>query len=67
MSGDIKFYIKLLVRRMPVMVVLFMICAIAGAVISQRLPTMFSTSATLLVESAQISDDLVRSTVQVEA
>lgn len=67
MSGDIKFYIKLLIRRLPVMIVLFLICAIAGAVISQRLPTMFRTSATLLVESAQISDDLVRSTVQVDA
>jgi polysaccharide chain length determinant protein (PEP-CTERM system associated) len=67
MSADIKFYLKLLIRRLPVMVVLFLICAIAGAVIAQRLPTMYRTSATLLVESAQISDDLVRSTVQVEA
>lgn len=49
------------------MVLLFMVCAIAGVVIAQRLPTMYRTSAKLLVESAQISDDLVRSTVQVDA
>ena len=49
------------------MVLLFLVCAIAGVVIAQRLPTMYRTSAKLLVESAQISDDLVRSTVQIDA
>jgi polysaccharide chain length determinant protein (PEP-CTERM system associated) len=67
MISDVKFYLKVLVRRLPVMIVLFMICAIASMVIAQRLPTMYRTSATLLVESAQISDNLAESTVQVEA
>lgn len=67
MISDFRFYLKLLIRRLPAMVLLFLVVAIAGAVIAFRLPTMYSTKATLLVESAQISDDLVRSTVQVDA
>lgn len=67
MISDIMFYLKLLPRRLPVMVLLFMISSIAGVIISQRLPPMYQTSATLLVESPQISDELVRSTVQVTA
>ena len=67
MISDIRFYIKLLPRRLPAMLLLFMISAIGGVIISQRLPSMYETSSTLLVESAQISDDLVRTTVQVTA
>jgi len=62
MISDIRFYIKLLPRRLPAMLLLFMISAIGGVIISQRLPSMYETSSTLLVESAQISDDLVRTT-----
>ncbi len=67
MIPDLKFYLRVLVRRLPVMIVLFMICAIAGIVIAQRMPTMYRTSAKLLVESSQISDRLAATTVQVEA
>ncbi|MEM6388212.1 MAG: lipopolysaccharide biosynthesis [Pseudomonadota bacterium] len=67
MMSEVKFYLRLLLRRSPIMVLLFLICALAGVVIAQRLPNMYTTSATLLVESSQISDDLVRSTVRVDA
>lgn len=67
MMSDVKFYLRLLLRRSPVMILLFLVCALAGVVIAQRLPTMYKTSAKLLVESSQISDTLVRSTVQVDA
>lgn len=67
MIADLRFYLSLLPRRLPVMVVLFLVASIAGVIIAQRLPPMYSTSATLLVESPQISEDLVRSTVQVTA
>ena len=67
MISDIQFYVKLVARRLPAMVVLFLLAACAGVIIALRLPTMYQTSAKLLVESAQISGDLVRSTVQVNA
>lgn len=67
MISDARFYLSLLPRRLPVMAVLFLVSSIASVIIAQRLPPMYSTSATLLVESPQISEDLVRSTVQVTA
>ena len=67
MISDLRFYLKLLPRRLPVMLLLFMISAIGGVILAQRLPSVYETSSTLLVESAQISDDLVRTTVQVTA
>ncbi|MDP5358755.1 MAG: lipopolysaccharide biosynthesis, partial [Paracoccaceae bacterium] len=38
------------------MILLFLSASIAGLIIAQRLPPMYSTSATLLVESAQITE-----------
>ena len=67
MISDLRFYLKLLPRRLPVMLLLFMISAIGGVILAQRLPSVYETSSTLLVESAQISDDLVHTTVQVTA
>lgn len=67
MISDLRFYLKLLPRRLPAMLLLFMVSAIGGIIVAQRLPSIYMTSSTLLVESAQISDDLVRTTVQVTA
>ena len=67
MIADLRFYLRLLPRRLPVMMVLFLSASVAGVIISQRLPALYATSATLLVESAQISEDLVRTTVQTSA
>ena len=67
MISDLRFYLKLLPRRLPAMLLLFMVSAIGGVILAQRLPSIYETSSTLLVESAQISDDLVRTTVQVTA
>lgn len=57
MTNDFKFYMTLFKRRLPVMLLLFLMAAIAGVVMSQRLPTMYTTSAKLLVEDAQIPND----------
>lgn len=67
MISDLRFYLSLLPRRLPVMAVLFLVSSIASVIIAQRLPPMYYTSATLLVEAPQISEDLVRSTIQVDA
>ncbi|MBW4710764.1 lipopolysaccharide biosynthesis [Roseobacter sp. YSTF-M11] len=67
MITDIGFYFKLLSRRFPAMAALLLLCACIGVVVALRLPTTYESSATLLVESAQISSDAVRATTQVDA
>lgn len=65
MNSDIKFYTKLVKKRLPVMVLLFLMSAIAGVVMSQRLPTLYETSARLLIEGSQIDTDPL--TIEVKA
>lgn len=60
MNLDLKFYWGLLLKRLPVMLALFLVCAISASVSALKLPPTFSTSATLLVEEAQIPDSMVR-------
>lgn len=67
MTTDLAFYFKLLSRRFPAMAALFLLCACVGAVIALRLPTTYQSSAKLLVESAQISSDMVGRAMQVDA
>lgn len=51
---DLRFYWSLLMRRLPVMLALIIICSIFGAVWAIRAPSTYSTSARLLVENPQI-------------
>ena len=64
MNPDIRFYLALAVRRLPVMMVLFLMGAGIGLGLALTLPPKFVATARLLVESAQISGDFVTSTVQ---
>ena len=67
MNIDLRFYFKLLIRRLPVMTALFLICAGIGAAVAMRLPDVYSASARLLVESPQIPDSMASSTIQAGA
>ncbi len=67
MNSDIRFYWKVLVRRLPIMTVIFIICAAVGVGLAVTLPPRYEASARLLVEGAQIPDELASSTVQTEA
>ena len=67
MNSDIKFYVSLIKRRLPVMLVLFVLCVGIGLGLALTLPSKFVADARLLVENAQISDDFVVSTVQTSA
>jgi polysaccharide chain length determinant protein (PEP-CTERM system associated) len=60
MNLDLQFYWGLFLRRVPVMLALFLVCTISAAVSALKLPPTYSTSATLLVEEAQIPDSMVR-------
>lgn len=62
--SDIKFYLRLLLRRSPVMIILILLASAVGAAMAMRLPATYQTSARLLVEDAQIPDNVVRSTIQ---
>ncbi len=60
---NIRFYISLLVRRMPVMLALIIVCSGIGVITALNLPPTYSTTATLLVEDAQIGSQARNSNV----
>lgn len=51
---DLKFYWSLLMRRLPVMLALLIICATFGAVWAVRAPSTYSSTAQMLIEDPQI-------------
>lgn len=67
MMFDLQFYWRLILNRAPAMIALIIICTSISSVIALRAPTTFRTSATMLVESAQISEQLAASTVRTAA
>ena len=67
MIQDLGFYLKLLSRRFPAMAALFLLSTCISAVMALRLPEVYSTQATLLVEAAQIPSEMVRGTAQIDA
>jgi uncharacterized protein involved in exopolysaccharide biosynthesis len=66
MNFDIKFYYQLLLRRLPIMVFIFTLCAGIGVALALTMPPRYTADASLLVESAQIPGELAESTVQIE-
>lgn len=66
MIHDFDFYLKLLTRRFPAMAALFLLCSCIGVVMALRMPTVYATGATLLVEASQIPSEMVRATAQID-
>ena len=56
MSADLKFYYQLMMRRLPVMTVIFTLCAGLGVALAMTLPPKYKADAKLLVESGPISE-----------
>jgi len=67
MNLDLNFYWKLFWRRLPVMMLFVLLCSGLGIISALKLPETWSASARLLVESPQISDELVASTIETSA
>lgn len=67
MNFDLSFYWKLLLRRFPVMALLFMVCTGLAVFSAMRMPETFTTSARLLVEQPQIPNSMVNSTINTDA
>lgn len=54
MNIEFNFYWSLFLRRLPVMMALFLVCSAFGIVTARTLPPTYSTSARLLVEAPRI-------------
>ncbi len=67
MNFDLHFYIKLLIRRLPLVALVTVACTAIGILVAFSLPPVFRAEARLLFESAQIPDELAASTVRSSA
>jgi polysaccharide chain length determinant protein (PEP-CTERM system associated) len=63
MKSDIRFYWRMTLRRLPLMLAIIILTTSIGLVQAVRLPAVYEGEARLLVESPQISDDLIDVTV----
>lgn len=67
MQFDARFYLALLFRRLPYIIVILIVSTTIGVVLAYKLPPVYRAQARLLVESPQIPDDLAASTVRTTA
>jgi uncharacterized protein involved in exopolysaccharide biosynthesis len=64
MKSELRFYISILLKRLPIVVVLTALATALAAYVAVTLPASYRSEALLLVEAPQIPDDLASSTVQ---
>jgi polysaccharide chain length determinant protein (PEP-CTERM system associated) len=67
MIFDFWFYLRLLLRRLPIMMLFILLASGLGIITALKLPDTYSTTARLLVEAPQIPDSMVSSVVQTDA
>ncbi len=67
MNSDIRFYWSLFLKRLPLMAVVFVMCSALGVGLAMTLPSRYTATARLLLESPQIPDELAASTVRTSA
>lgn len=54
---NLRFYLSLFVRRLPVMLAFIIICSAVGIITALNLPPTYSTNAQLLIESSPLEDN----------
>ncbi len=64
MIFDLRFYLALLLRRLPYVLMIIAACSAVGLFLAYTLPPVYRAEAKLLFESAQIPDELAASTVR---
>jgi polysaccharide biosynthesis transport protein len=64
MTLDLPFYLSLILRRLPVIAAIIFTATTAGILYAVSLPPVFRAEARLLIENAQIPDELAASTVR---
>ncbi len=62
-ESDFRDYLKILKRRRKYFIIPFVLFALLGVLLATLLPSVYSSSATILIEEQDIPTDLVRSTV----
>lgn len=62
-APDFKDYLKIIKRRSKFLVIPFVVISILSIVLSVVLPSIYHSTATILIEEQEIPSDLVRSTV----
>lgn len=67
MMSDLKFYLRLGWKRLPLILACLIVAVGVGIWLTMTLPKLYTSSARLLVEAPQIPDELASSTVQVGA
>lgn len=59
MKLDVQFYWTLFLRRLPIMMALFLLCLVTSGISALKLPPTYTSFALLLVDEPQISGDMV--------
>lgn len=67
MNAEVRFYLSIFWRRIPLFIVVFLSITGAAFVYAMSLPTVFTARGLLLVEAPQIPTNLAASTVQVSS
>jgi polysaccharide chain length determinant protein (PEP-CTERM system associated) len=67
MNNDIRFYLSLFLRRLPLFTLVAVTFGAMGVAVAMLTPTKYAAEALLLMESPQIPDQLAASTVQTNA
>lgn len=67
MMTEIRYYLSLFWRRLPLFLTVFVLIAASGLILSMTLPPVYRAQMRLVVEDGQIPDALAQSTVQVSA
>ena len=62
-APDLKDYLKIIKRRKQFVIIPFLIISILSVILAVVLPSVFRSSATILIEEQEIPSELVRSTV----
>jgi len=64
---DLKFYLSLLLRRLPILVGAVAVCSFLAVAIALMIPKSYEASARLVVEAPQIPAEMVRTTAPTNA
>ncbi|MDR6759613.1 polysaccharide chain length determinant protein (PEP-CTERM system associated) [Mycoplana sp. BE70] len=66
-SMDLRFYISLVLRRLPLVLAVAVTAFLAAVVVGSMMPKLYRASAKVLVEAPQIPSELARSSVAIGA
>lgn len=64
MTLDLRFYLSLILRRLPIVIAIVVTTTMAGILYAVSLPPVYRAESRLLIENAQIPDELAASTVR---